>query len=402
MHGETLHRGIREDNLLLVSSILDRQTANVNAKDKQGLTALHLAAIDSNHLMAQLLLQYGADTGVVSDCGKIPLDCASDDEMVLLLAKVMAKDGKDFLLRERLKEMDKPKKLKQKINKEIQKFPPEKRILPPLASFLKSKITKKALDITDSDFKQSTESSICDSGYIGMDNESSESLVIDSLSQKNSAVTVQRRETNPVTQQELSAIHSKRNRNLEETKNSSSNNSNTNNKVRRKTHPTRTASILAQHITKPKKKKQVHFPSEILLDIAIINDEFVEACHLIKSRKVDINRPGPNGLTPLHRAAVEGSYDCLQLLLDQGAEVNAKDEYGWTALHDAVYHGNISCVAALLKAGANVTLSTDDMCSVLELTDREDVLFVVGFSLLFGDGIILFEPWENTIKPARI
>ncbi|EDO43663.1 predicted protein, partial [Nematostella vectensis] len=75
---------------------------------------------------------------------------------------------------------------------------------------------------------------------------------------------------------------------------------------------------------------------------------------------VDINRAGPNGLTPLHRAAIEGSHECLQLLIDQGADVNLQDEHGWLPLHDAVYHGNANCVLTLIEAGTDVSAKTNE------------------------------------------
>lgn len=389
MPAEALHKGCMQDDLLLVTTILDQQGVNVDAKDKQGRTALHLAAIDNNHLMAQLLLQYGANTVAVSDSKQIPLDCASDGEMILLLARAMAKDGNETLLREKIKKMNKPKKIKQKENKLRHKFPPEKRILPSLTGYLGQLKVTDVLDIKECDSTKTSlsnvsELSICDSGYIGMDVGMSNNDLVstvcsttDSCDRGNNASPKQRRKTSPLTQQELNAIDSNRNRDLSETKNPAKKT-----KVRRKTHPTRNASILKQNISKSKEKKQVRFPSEVLLDIAIVNDEFVEACHLIKSTKLDINRPGSNGLTPLHRAVIEGSYDCLQLLVDQGAEVNIRDEHGWTPLHDAVYHENVSCVAALLKAGANVTLLTDDMYSVLELANSENMLLVIGRALI--------------------
>lgn len=49
MLAEALHKGCIQDDLLLVSTLLN-QDVNVNVKDKQGRTALHLAALDNNRL----------------------------------------------------------------------------------------------------------------------------------------------------------------------------------------------------------------------------------------------------------------------------------------------------------------------------------------------------------------
>jgi len=404
MLAEALHRGCMHDDLLLVSTLLNQQDVNVDGKDKQGRTALHLAASESNHLIAQLLLQHGASTTVLSNYGQIPLDCASDSEMILLLARYMVKEGNEQLLREKLDQMKKPKKIKQKINKEIQKFPPEKRILPALTGFLSKLklmdvLNMRECDSAESSLENTSDASIYDSGYIGMDVEvstsidnleSSKSSSVTDINGKESRTSKERRKTSPLTQKEL--IDSLRSKELSEIKNQPKQTI-----IRRKTHPTRNASTLTPKVDKPKTKKQVRFTSEVLLDLAIVDDEFVEACHLIKTTNMDINRPGPNGLTPLHRAAIEGSYDCLQLLIDQGAEVNLSDEHGWTPLHDAVYHGNISCVGALLKAGANVNILTHDMYSILELADTEDMLFLVGRALVLYEFGLVADIGEDVV-----
>ncbi|XP_031573843.1 uncharacterized protein LOC116307692 [Actinia tenebrosa] len=398
---KALHQGCKENDLLLVSMLLDRKGSElVNIKDQHGRTALHIAAIYDNSMLAELLFQHGADTCAVSDRGEMPLDCASRDDMVIILAKMMSRDGKDDLVRERLNYLNKPVKLKQIILKELEKISQEQRTLPFLASLVgKPKSAFSNLFGTlESDSQRSSlsnvsdsgRSSIGDSGYSEMDKIGSSrgdipfsdsfhtsSNVQEKISE---IVPKQRRVTSPLTQEEMNLIESNCNRPLEQK--TSVNSKNT--KTRRKTHPTRkTPSSNSTHKkVVAKREKRVQFTSDVLLDIAIANDEFVEACHLIKSRKVDINRPGPNGLTPLHRAATEGSYDCLQLLIDQGANVDIRDENGCTPLHDAVYHGNVRCVLALLKAGANVSIQTNDWLSVLELANGEEMLLIVGRALI--------------------
>lgn len=398
---KALHQGCRENDLLLVSMLLDQKGNDfVNIRDEQGRTALHVAALYDHQLLAELLFQHGADTCAISDCGEMPLDCASHDDMVILLAKMMSRDGKEHLVRERLNYINKPAKLKCTIFKELEKISQEQRTLPFLASLVgKPKSTFSNLfGMLESDSQRSSlsnisdsgRSSIGDSGYSGMDKIDSSRGDLPSESFYGSSsgrdgrevVPKQRRVTSPLTKEEITLIESNCNRPLEQ-----KNVNNTYTKTRRKTHPTRTTCTPTSNTTShkkviSKKKKQVQFPSDVLLDEAITNDEFVEACHLIKSKKVDINQPGPNGLTPLHRAAIEGSYDCLQLLIDQGANVDIKDENGCTPLHDAVYHGNVSCVLALLKAGANISIQTNNWLSVLELANKEDMLLIVGRALI--------------------
>ena len=145
--------------------------------------------------------------------------------------------------------------------------------------------------------------------------------------------------------------------------------------------------------------KRVSFESEVVLDDSIRYDDFVEACHLIKSQKIDINKPSLNGIYPLHRAATEGSYECLQLLIDQGAEVNITDHQGWTPLHDAVFHGHINCVLALVRAGANLYAETNKFYNVLELAEGEEMLLVVGRMIVLKElGEDCFSSFDGLVQ----
>jgi len=146
-----------------------------------------------------------------------------------------------------------------------------------------------------------------------------------------------------------------------------------------------------------------------MLDMAIKNDDLVEACNLIKSRKVDLNRVGCNGLTPLHRAAIEGSYECLQLLVDLGANVNSRDPLAWTPLHDAVFHGHVSCALVLINAGADLSAETDDYMTILDMVETDRMLLAVGRAMIvtnsdeYKDTLRFFEQevFEPVFDPDR-
>lgn len=61
-----------------------------------------------------------------------------------------------------------------------------------------------------------------------------------------------------------------------------------------------------------------------------------------------------NGVTPLMRAAGDGSVDFVQVLLDLGADVNAKRNDGFNALALAAFFGHSQVVQLLLARGADV------------------------------------------------
>lgn len=125
--------------------------------------------------------------------------------------------------------------------------------------------------------------------------------------------------------------------------------------------------------------KKVSFYKEALLHDAIQRDDLTELCDLLnKHQDIDLELANSYGLTPLHRAAIDGSYRCLNLLLSRNVNVKVRDIYGWTPLHDAVYHGHIRCAAALITAGSNVEAETNDFTKPIEMAHEDEMLLLVG------------------------
>eukprot|EP00698_Gefionella_okellyi_P014893 TRINITY_DN4153_c0_g1_i1.p1 TRINITY_DN4153_c0_g1~~TRINITY_DN4153_c0_g1_i1.p1 ORF type:complete len:486 (+),score=111.22 TRINITY_DN4153_c0_g1_i1:30-1460(+) len=62
----------------------------------------------------------------------------------------------------------------------------------------------------------------------------------------------------------------------------------------------------------------------------------------------------------LHRAAMKGHCDVVQILLDAGSDVNAVDQDGWTALHIACRGGFTDVANALMLRGADTEALTAD------------------------------------------
>ena len=129
---------------------------------------------------------------------------------------------------------------------------------------------------------------------------------------------------------------------------------------------------------KRRSRRAVSFSNQSLLYSAISRDDVAELSGLIDSEDLDINVPDEVGITMLHRAAIDGSYRCLNFLLSKGAEIDVTDHEGWTPLHDAVFHGHIRCAVFLLTSGADVEAETKDFLKPIEMAEDEEMILVVG------------------------
>lgn len=78
-----------------------------------------------------------------------------------------------------------------------------------------------------------------------------------------------------------------------------------------------------------------------------------EECITMMSKPIDISQRNVFGWTSLHLAAIQGHFEMIHLLIDQGGDVNLSDHYGWSPLMFAVICQNNDIVKLLLQKGAN-------------------------------------------------
>lgn len=131
-------------------------------------------------------------------------------------------------------------------------------------------------------------------------------------------------------------------------------------KKQRKIHNNSPHSILKKNnIQCGKANKRVTFsPDPLFWDSALEGD--LEALKHTSYRIRDYNTPNFSGITALHNAAISGSLQCVQFLVELGCSVNIVDDFGWTPLHYGVYYGNLSICDYLVQSGANVYAQTLD------------------------------------------
>ena len=91
---------------------------------------------------------------------------------------------------------------------------------------------------------------------------------------------------------------------------------------------------------------------------------------------VDINARDENGSTPLHLAALQGHKDIVELLINRGAQVNANDNSGSTPL-DRATQGSHTAIADLLRTqGAN---TSQDLKGIINAATNGDLASVQAY-----------------------
>ncbi|KAI8499774.1 hypothetical protein Bbelb_228250 [Branchiostoma belcheri] len=99
----------------------------------------------------------------------------------------------------------------------------------------------------------------------------------------------------------------------------------------------------------------------------------VEVAEFLLENGADVNAQDKGGLIPLHNASSYGHVEIAQLLIKYGTCVNATDRWNFTPLHEAAQKGRTQLCALLLAHGADPTMKNQEGQTPLDLATAEDV-----------------------------
>lgn len=99
----------------------------------------------------------------------------------------------------------------------------------------------------------------------------------------------------------------------------------------------------------------------------------VEVAEFLLENGADVNVQDKGGLIPLHNASSYGHIDIAALLIKYNTSVNAVDRWGFTPLHEASQKGRTQLCSLLLAHGADPTMKNQEGQTPLDLTTADDV-----------------------------
>ncbi|KAF7216893.1 transcript variant X1 [Nothobranchius furzeri] len=99
----------------------------------------------------------------------------------------------------------------------------------------------------------------------------------------------------------------------------------------------------------------------------------LEVVEYLLEHEADVNAQDKGGLIPLHNAASYGHVDIAALLIKYNTCVNATDKWAFTPLHEAAQKGRTQLCALLLAHGADPTMKNQEGQAPLDLATADDI-----------------------------
>lgn len=94
---------------------------------------------------------------------------------------------------------------------------------------------------------------------------------------------------------------------------------------------------------------------------------YIEIVGLLLEKGADIESKDDRSWTPLLTASYSGHKETVELLLDKGADIESKDDRSWTPLHTATSSGHKQVVELILGRGADIESKQADSWTALHI-----------------------------------
>ena len=99
-------------------------------------------------------------------------------------------------------------------------------------------------------------------------------------------------------------------------------------------------------------------------------DGHLEIVQFLLESGADVHpEKAPEGVLPIHFAAMGGNEKIVKLLIASKSDVNLADDYGITVLHFATLWGNKKVVELLIAKGADINVPDDDGLTPMNFTN---------------------------------
>ncbi|MFP3033743.1 MAG: ankyrin repeat domain-containing protein [Wolbachia sp.] len=332
----SLIHAIKVNKIETVQNFIDKEGVNVNAKDKDGRTPLHVAAEHNNtHEISQLLIEKAANVNAKDKDGKTPLDLAIQADVRNFLEQVQL-NIKELFNAVKQGELDKVKNLTQRIN--VDTKDEDGRTLLYWAvnkdrlNIIKYLVEEKKANVNakDKDGKTSLH-------WAAEYNDTPE--IVQLLIEKGTDINA--KDKSGKTPLDLASEED------------------------------------VKDFLNPLRERYIRLGQELIS--AAINGS-VERVENLVDQGANVNIENEDGLMPLFLAVREGKFNVVKHLIDsKKADVKVSDNYGNTLLHWAAFNGRLKIVEYLIEKGADVNVKERNGFAPLHLAVQggNNILFTL-------------------------